>query len=98
MKSIRNFFDPTERELKRLDSVVQSINAMEPEMQALSDSDLRGKTEYFQAKLRDGATLEDILGETFAVVRETSRRVLGMRHFDVQLLGGIILHQGRIAE
>lgn len=98
LKSIKNFFDPTERELKRLDSVVQTINSMEPEIQALSDDELRGKTEYFQQKLEDGATLDDILPETFAVVREASRRVLGMRHYDVQLIGGIILHQGRIAE
>jgi preprotein translocase subunit SecA len=98
LKSIKNFFDPTERELKRLDSVVQTINSMEPEIQALSDDELRGKTEYFQQKLKDGATLDDILPETFAVVREASRRVLGMRHYDVQLIGGIILHQGRIAE
>ncbi|HKM43655.1 MAG TPA: preprotein translocase subunit SecA [Limnochordia bacterium] len=98
LKSIKNFFDPTERELKRLESVVQSINAFEPAMQALSDSELRGKTDEFQEKLRSGATLDDILPETFATVREASRRVLGMRHFDVQLVGGIILHQGRIAE
>ena len=98
LKSIKNFFDPTERELKRLDSVVQSINALEPEMKGLSDDQLRNKTSYFQAKLQDGATLDDILPAAFAVVRETSRRVLKMRHFDVQLLGGIILHQGRIAE
>lgn len=98
LKSIKSFFDQTERELKRLDSVVQSINAMEPAMQALSDSELRSKTTYFQEKLQGGATLDDILPETFAVVREASTRTLGMRHFDVQLLGGIILHQGRIAE
>ena len=98
LKSIKNFFDPTERELKRLESVIQSINAMEPELQTLSDSELRSKTDYFQEKLRGGATLDDILPETFAVVREASRRVLNMRHFDVQLVGGIILHQGRIAE
>lgn len=98
LKSIKSFFDPTERELKRLESVIQSINAMEPELQTLSDSELRSKTDYFQEKLRGGATLDDILPETFAVVREASRRVLNMRHFDVQLVGGIILHQGRIAE
>ncbi|HBN97160.1 MAG TPA: preprotein translocase subunit SecA [Firmicutes bacterium] len=98
LKSIKNFFDPTQRELKRLESVVQSINAMEPALQALSDSELRAKTDYFQEKLRGSATLDDILPEAFATVREASRRVLGMRHFDVQLLGGIILHQGRIAE
>jgi len=98
LKSIKNLFDPTERELKRLDSIVQTINSMEPELQKLSDGELRAKTDYFQDKLREGATLDDILPEAFATVREASRRVLGMRHYDVQLLGGIILHQGRIAE
>jgi len=95
---LKNWLDPTERELKRLRSVVEAINALEPEMQALSDDELRGKTPYFQQKLANGATLDDLLVEAFAVVREASRRTLGMRHFDVQLLGGIILHQGRIAE
>lgn len=98
LKSIKKFFDPTEREIKSLASIVQSINAMEPEIQALSDSELTSKTDYFQAKLSAGATLDEILPEAFAVVREASRRVLKMRHFDVQLMGGMILHQGRIAE
>ena len=91
-------FRSTERELKRLETTVQAINDLEPEMQALTDSELRGKTDYFYQQLNDGATLDDILPEAFAVVREAGRRVLNMRHFDVQLLGGIILHQGRIAE
>lgn len=95
---IKKLLDPTERELKRLGSVVEQINALEPEMQALTDDELRAKTPYFQAKLGQGASLDDLLPEAFAVVREASRRVLGMRHYDVQLLGGIILHQGRIAE
>ncbi|NMB19649.1 MAG: preprotein translocase subunit SecA [Firmicutes bacterium] len=98
LKSIKSFFDPTERELKRLGSVVQAINALEPSMQALSDSELRNKTDEFQDRLQAGATLDDILPEAFAAVREASRRVLGMRQYDVQLVGGIILHQGRIAE
>lgn len=98
LKSIKSFFDPTERELKRLGSVVQAINALEPAMQALSDSELRNKTDEFQDRLQAGATLDDILPEAFAAVREASRRVLGMRQYDVQLVGGIILHQGRIAE
>ncbi len=98
LKRIKDFFDPTERELKRLETTVQAINDLEPEMQALTDSELRGKTDYFYQQLNDGATLDDILPEAFAVVREAGRRVLNMRHFDVQLLGGIILHQGRIAE
>lgn len=98
LKSIKSFFDPTERELKRLGSVVQAINALEPAMQALSDSELRNKTDEFQDRLQAGVTLDDILPEAFAAVREASRRVLGMRQYDVQLVGGIILHQGRIAE
>lgn len=98
LKSLKNFFDPTERELKRLGSTVNLINSLEPQMQALGDSELRNKTEEFRIRLDQGATLDDLLPEAFAVVREASRRVLGMRHFDVQLLGGIILHQGRIAE
>lgn len=98
LQRIKKIFDPTERELKRLGSVVDTINELEPEMQALSDDQLRGKTNYFQEKLAQGSTLDDILPEAFAVVREASRRVLNQRHFDVQLLGGIILHQGRIAE
>ena len=88
----------SEKEVKRLMPIVKKINELEPDMEKLSDSELRGKTAELKAKLQDGKTLDDILPEAFAVVREASRRVLGMRHFDVQLIGGIILHQGRIAE
>ncbi|NMB01607.1 MAG: preprotein translocase subunit SecA, partial [Firmicutes bacterium] len=98
LQKIKNLLDPTERELKRLGAIVDTINNLEPQIQALSDDQLRSKTEYFQGKLAQGASLDDILPEAFAVVREASRRVLNQRHFDVQLLGGIILHQGRIAE
>jgi preprotein translocase subunit SecA len=98
LEKLKNWLDPTERELKRMRSVVDEINALEPAMQALSDDELRAKTPYFQEKLAAGASLDDLLPEAFAVVREASRRTLGMRHFDVQLLGGVILHQGRIAE
>ncbi len=98
LERLKKWMDPTERELKRLSSVVEAINALEPQMQALSDDELRAKTPYFQERLANGASLDDLLVEAFAVVREASRRTLGMRHFDVQLLGGIILHQGRIAE
>ena len=98
LQRLKNWLDPTERELKRLGSVVDAINALEPQMQALSDAELQAKTPYFQQKLANGASLDDLLVEAFAVVREAARRTLGMRHFDVQLLGGIILHQGRIAE
>ncbi len=88
----------SEKEVKRVKPLVAKINALEEEMVKLSDSELRGKTEYFKKQLADGKTLDDILPEAYAVVREASKRVLGMRHFDVQLIGGIVLHQGRIAE
>ena len=88
----------SQKELKRVKPLVAKINALEEEMSKLSDSELRGKTDYFKKQLADGKTLDDILPEAYAVVREASKRVLGMRHFDVQLIGGIILHQGRIAE
>ena len=88
----------SEKEVKRIKPIVTKINNLEPEMEKLSDSELVAKTPYFKQQLKEGKTLEDILPEAFAVVREASKRVLGMRHFDVQLIGGIILHQGRIAE
>lgn len=88
----------SEKEVKRLAPIVDKINGLEEEISKLSDSELKGKTEYFKKELENGKTLDDILPEAFAVVREASKRVLGMRHFDVQLIGGIILHQGRIAE
>ena len=88
----------SEKEVKRVMSIVEKINGMEEEISKLSDNDLRAKTDYFKNELKNGKTLDDILPESFAVVREASKRVLGMRHFDVQLIGGIILHQGRIAE
>ena len=88
----------SEKEVKRVMPIVKKINELEPEMEKLTDHELRGKTEYFKKQLAEGKTLDDILPEAFAVVREASKRALGMRHFDVQLIGGIILHQGRIAE
>ena len=88
----------SEKEVKRVMPIVQKINSLEEEISKLSDKELREKTEYFKKQLQEGKTLDDILPEAFAVVREASKRVLGMRHFDVQLIGGIILHQGRIAE
>ena len=88
----------SERELKRIRSTVDAIEAMQPQMQALSDEELRGKTEEFKKRLADGQTLDDIMPEAYAVVREAGKRVLGMEHFRVQLIGGVILHQGRIAE
>lgn len=88
----------SEKEVKRVKPIVNKINGLEEEMTKLTDNELRAKTEYFKGQLKEGKTLDDILPEAFAVVREASKRVLGMRHFDVQLIGGIILHQGRIAE
>lgn len=92
------FGDQNEKEIRRLQKTVGVIEALEPQMKALSDSELRAKTDEFKQRLQDGQTLDDILPEAFAVVREASVRTLGMRHFPVQLLGGIVLHQGRIAE
>lgn len=88
----------SEKEVKRVMPIVEKINSLEEEISKLSDSNLKGKTAEFKERLEKGETLDDILPEAFAVVREASKRVLGMRHFDVQLIGGIILHQGRIAE
>ena len=88
----------SEKEVKRVMPIVEKINSLEPEMEKLSDKELADKTNYFKEQLANGKTLDDILPEAFAVVREASKRVLGMRHCDVQLIGGIILHQGRISE
>lgn len=88
----------SEKEVKRIKPLVEKINNLEEKISKLSDGELREKTNYFKQQLKEGKTLDDILPEAFAVVREASKRVLGMRHFDVQLIGGIILHQGRIAE
>ena len=88
----------SEKEVKRIMPIVNKINGLEAEISKLSDDELKAKTAYFKDLLKEGKTLDDILPEAFAVVREASKRVLGMRHFDVQLIGGIILHQGRIAE
>ena len=88
----------SEKEVKRIRPIIDKINDLEEEISKLSDTELKGKTQYFKDLLSEGKTLDDILPEAFAVVREASKRVLGMRHFDVQLIGGIILHQGRIAE
>ncbi len=92
------FGTSNDRALKGYQRRVPQINALEPEMQALSDAALQGKTAEFRARLDQGATLDSLLPEAFAVVREASMRVLGMRHFDVQLIGGMVLHDGKIAE
>src|SRR5437879_1013464 len=87
-----------ERELKRLRPLVGEINALEPQVSALSDEQLRTKTAEFRQRVAGGETTDDLLIEAFAIVREAGRRVLNMRHFDVQLIGGAVLHRGKIAE
>ena len=88
----------SEREVKRVIPIVDKIESLEPEMEKLSDEELRGKTAEFKKRLADKETLDDILPEAYAVVREASKRTIGLRHFRVQLIGGVILHQGRITE
>src|SRR5579862_9753583 len=92
------FGTKNEREVKAMRPVIAAINDLEPSVQKLSDIDLAAKTIEFKEKLAQGATLDDLLIEAFAVGREAGRRVLNMRHFDVQLIGGMVLHKGRIAE
>src|SRR5438552_15336903 len=87
-----------ERELKRLRPIVSEVNAFEAAIKALSDEQLRGKTAEFRQRVANGDTLDELLPEAFSVVREAGRRVVNMRHFDVQLIGGAVLHQSRIAE
>ncbi|MDP4094640.1 MAG: preprotein translocase subunit SecA [Bacillota bacterium] len=94
-KIIGNYSD---RELKRIEPIIEEIEELEPKFKNLSDEELKGKTQEFKNRLADGETLDDILPEAFAVVREASSRVLGMKHFGVQLIGGVVLHQGRISE
>ena len=92
------FGTKNDRELKRIAPLVDEINRLEPAVKKLSDEDLKAKTAYFKEKLANGASLDDILAEAFAVVREAAWRTVGMRPFDVQLIGGIVLHEGKIAE
>jgi len=98
MKMLKGLFDENTREIKRLSRVVEQVNAWESHMKKLEDGALRAKTGDFRQRLGNGEPLDDLLPEAFALVREASRRVLGMRHFDVQLIGGMVLHRGRIAE
>jgi preprotein translocase subunit SecA len=93
-----NLFDDNAREIRKYQKRVDVINSLEPEIQALSDDELRGKTDEFRGRLDQGESLDSILPEAFAVVREAGRRVIGQRHYDVQLIGGMVLHDGRIAE
>src|SRR5438105_1456168 len=98
MNFLRKFFDTSKKDVELLTPIVARINEMEPEMTALSDADLKGKTAEFRQRLANGEALDSLLPEAFAVVRETSKRTLGMRQFDVQVIGAAVLHQGRIAE
>jgi len=98
LKWLGSLVDSNEKELKRLEPIVAQINSLEPEFQKLSDAELRGKTDKFKTRLKNDETLDDILPEAFAAAREAARRIMGERHFDVQLMGGIVLHQGKIAE
>jgi len=90
--------DSNDREVRKIEPLVDAISVLEPDFEALSDDELRAKTDEFRARLADGETLDDLLPEAFAAVRESSKRHTGLRHFDVQLMGGIVLHQGKIAE
>ncbi|MCS7243803.1 MAG: preprotein translocase subunit SecA [Candidatus Calescibacterium sp.] len=98
LKKIFRFFDPNEWEIKKIRKILTKINELEKDISKLSDDDLKAKTFDFKERINKGQSLDDILPEAFAVVREASKRVLSMRHFDVQIIGGIVLHQGRIAE
>ncbi len=98
MGFLKNFFDGNAKEVKKYEKLVARINELEPTVSALSDEELAAKTQEYKQILANGGTLSEFMNEAFAVVREASKRVLGMRHFDVQLLGGLVLHDGRIAE
>ncbi len=98
LKWLGGLVDSNEKQLKKLQPIVEQINQLEPEFEKLSDAELRAKTEEFRARLKDGETLDQLLPEAFAAVREAAKRTIGQRHFDVQLMGGIVLHQGKIAE
>ena len=99
MGFLRNLFgDSSTREIKKINPIVQQIESLEPEMQELSPEQMKDKTAEFKARYQQGETLDALLPEAFALVREAAWRVLGMKPYPVQLMGGIILHQGRIAE
>jgi len=98
LKWLGGLVDSNEKELKQLQPTVERINRLEPDFEKLSDAELRTKTDEFKTRLKDGSSLDELLPEAFAAVREAARRTIGQRHFDVQLMGGIVLHQGKIAE
>jgi len=97
-KWLSNLLDSNEKELRRLQPLVSQINSLEPDFEKLTDIELRAKTDEFKARLADGESLDEILPEAYAAVREAAKRTIRQRHFDVQLMGGIVLHQGKIAE
>ncbi len=97
-KFLGRLVDSNEKELKRLQPAVGRVNELEPEFERLTDAELRAKTDEFKSRVKDGTSLDELLPEAFAAVREAAKRTIGQRHFDVQLMGGIVLHQGRIAE
>src|SRR2546421_7735091 len=98
MAILTRLLDPNEREVKRHLSIAQAITALEPELKGLDDAGLRARSDELRETARDGQDLDELLIEAFALCREASRRAVGLRHFDVQLVGGIVLHQGKIAE
>ncbi len=98
MKLFKNIFNSEKKELNRLRSIVEKVNSLEESVKNLSNGELARKTTEFKNRLKNGETLDDILVEAFAVVREVARRTVGMRHFDVQIMGGVVLHEGKIAE
>ena len=98
LKWLGNLVDSNEKQLKKLQPIVEQINQLEPEFEKLSDAELRARTDEFRVRLKDGETLDQLLPEAYAAVREAAKRTIGQRHFDVQLMGGIVLHQGKIAE
>jgi len=97
-KFLGSLLDSNERELNKFKPLVDQVNSFEKDIKKLSDEKLKKKTQDFKQRLQNGETLESILPEVFAAVRESARRTIGQRHFDVQILGGIVLHQGKIAE
>ena len=98
MLSLTKLLDPNEREIKRHLTVAAAVNALEPELKELDDAGLRTRSDDLRKRAQEGEDLDELLIEAFALCREASRRTIGLRHFDVQLVGGIVLHQGRIAE
>ena len=98
LKFLKNMWDTNQKELNRIAPLVARINELEAEFVRLSDQELKNKTTEFKARVQKGESLDALLPEAFATVREAAKRTLGQRHYDVQLIGGIVLHQGKIAE